>query len=150
MCFRPPRPQRRGAILAEAAVVLPVMFLLILGLAIGGMGVFRYQQVAAVAREGSRWAAVHGGQYATDTGHAMATPQSVYSNAIQPMAIGLDKSHLAYTVTWNDAGEMPTYKDGSGNKLVNKVTVTVTYTWIPEAFLSPVTFKSTSVMPVAY
>jgi Flp pilus assembly protein TadG len=150
MRFRPPRPQRRGAVTAEAALVLPVVFLLILGLAVGGMGVFRYQQVAAVAREGSRWAAVHGGQYATDTGHAMATPQSVYTNAIQPMAVALDKSQLVTSVTWNDPGEMSTYKDASGNKQVNKVTVTVTYTWIPEAFFGRVTFTSTSVMPVAY
>src|SRR5213593_2814721 len=44
--------QRRGASVLEFAIVAPVTFMLILGLIIGGLGVFRYQEVAQLAREG--------------------------------------------------------------------------------------------------
>ncbi len=37
------------------------------------MGIYRYQQVASLAREGARYASVHGSQYAADTGNAAAT-----------------------------------------------------------------------------
>jgi hypothetical protein len=43
---------------------------------------------------------------------------------------------------------------GSGLRLAvpiqNTVTVTLTYTWVPEAFLGGVTLSSTSVMPMSY
>lgn len=153
---------RSGVVMAEAAIVLPILFLLILGMSLLGLGVVRYQQVAAVAREGARWACVHGGEYALETGHAMATPATVYNSAIKPFGTALDQSQmtfgsnggnghaLSFTVTWLDASEMPTYKDASGNTVVNKVTVSITYTWVPEGIFGPLTFKSTSVMPMAY
>jgi hypothetical protein len=34
--------------------------------------------------------------------------------------------------------------------VTNLVTVTVTYLWIPEAFLGGITISSTSVMPMSY
>src|SRR5262249_7013412 len=122
------RRPRRGAALVEAAIVYPIMFLFTFGVIVIALGMFRYQQVAAVAREGARWASVHGGQYAQETGKAKATSSTIYSNAILPMAVGLKPSQLSYTVTWDDAGEMPTYTSG-GNSLTNNVAVTVTYHW---------------------
>lgn len=53
------RPSR-GTNAVEAAIALPVAFLLILGTCVIGLGVFRYQQVASLAREGARYASVHG------------------------------------------------------------------------------------------
>jgi hypothetical protein len=58
--------QRRGAALVEFALVAPLVFLLLLGLIVGSFGVYRYLQVAALAREASRWAAVHGADYARE------------------------------------------------------------------------------------
>ena len=54
-------PPRSGGTLVEMAVILPVVFLLIFGLIVGGIGIFHYQEVARLAREGARWAAVHAG-----------------------------------------------------------------------------------------
>jgi len=54
---------RQGAHDVEFAVVAPATFILLLGIVVGGMGVFRYQEVAHLAREATRYASTHGGQY---------------------------------------------------------------------------------------
>ena len=52
--------RRRGTTTVEFAITCPIVFFLVFATIIGGLGVFRYQQVAAAAREGARWASVHG------------------------------------------------------------------------------------------
>jgi hypothetical protein len=64
MILRPRKLCRRAATVLEAAVVFPVALLFIFGLLIGGIGIFRYHQVAHIARETARFASVHGAQYA--------------------------------------------------------------------------------------
>src|SRR5215831_6059302 len=104
MLVRRSLPRRRsGALMVEAAIVLSIALLLTLGVIILAMGVYRYQQVASLARQAARYASVHGGQYALDTGNSMATRSSVYSTIIQPGAIGMDTNNLNYSVTWDDA-----------------------------------------------
>jgi len=51
--------RRRGAPLVECAFIIPLTFLLVAGLVVCAMGVFRYQQMAHLAREAARYAAVH-------------------------------------------------------------------------------------------
>src|SRR6516165_5426935 len=92
---------RAGMTTLESAVVFPVTFLLILGLFIGGLGVFRYQETASLARRAARYAAVHGKQYANDTGNAAATADDIYNNAIKPYAVSLDLTKLAYSVSYS-------------------------------------------------
>jgi len=43
------RAVRQGATTVEFAVVAPATFILLLGIVVGGMGVFRYQEVAHLA-----------------------------------------------------------------------------------------------------
>ena len=46
----------RGAATAvECAFILPVTFFLMFGLVVGAMGVFRYQEVCTLARDGARY-----------------------------------------------------------------------------------------------
>jgi Flp pilus assembly protein TadG len=136
---RRPR-QRYGTTAVEAAFVFPVFFLLLFGILVGGMGVFRFQEVASLAREGSRWASVHGTQYATDTGNAAASASDVYNNAILPKVVSLNNSSLTYSVTWS-----PNNQPGSN------VTVTVSYQWLPEVYLvGPITLTSTSKVAMSY
>ncbi len=86
---------RSGATLVESAIVYPLLFLVLLGTVILVLGVFRYMEVAALAREGCRWASVHGSQYAKDTGKPAATTSAdVYNNVIVPQAVGLNLSKL--------------------------------------------------------
>jgi Flp pilus assembly protein TadG len=99
MLLKPERRHPRGAVVVECAVVYPVVFLFILGLLVGGMGVFRYQEVAHLAREGSRYASLHGTSYAQTTGKAAATDTDVYNNAILPNVVALDTRQLKYTGT---------------------------------------------------
>jgi len=143
------RHRRRGTALVESVLTYSLVFLFTFGVIVVAMGMYRYQQVAAVACEGARWASVHGGQYASETGNAMATSGTGYSTAMLPLCVGLDTSQLTYTVVWADPGEMPTYVSG-GNTVPNTVTVTVTYHWIPELYLSPVNLSSRAVATVQY
>ncbi len=144
---------RPGAALVEMALVLPILILLMIGLLVFGLGVFRYQQVAAVAREGARYASVHGAQYQSETGKTAATPQDVYNQAILPMAAGLDPAALSYSVTWNKSN-WPVYADPNsvppGQPVGNTVIVTVNYLWIPEAFFGGITLTSRAEMPMSY
>lgn len=142
---------RSGATVVEFAVVAPITFLVLLGLVIAGMGIFRYQEVASLAREASRWASVHGTQYEKDTGNKAATAQDVYDNAIKPAAVSMDMSLLSYKVTW-ESSNSPYSAKVVNNQVVavgNNVTVTVTYQWIPEAYLGSITLTSTSTVPVS-
>ena len=143
--------RRRGSVATESVVVLPTLVFLILSIVVGGYGVFRYQQIAMLAREGARYASVHGGQYQQETGNSAATPQDVYNNAIVPFATNLDLSQLSYSVTWN-ANNMPySVSNDYETPTNNTVTVTVHYNWFPEAYLiGPIVLSSTSTMPMSY
>ncbi len=132
-------PRRPGTTIVEAAVVLPVALLIIMGMIIMTLGVFRYLELAAAAREGARWASVRGHQYEQATRQLAATPQDVYTNAIQPRLAAMNPSLIGYSVTWQ-----PDNRQGSA------VIVTVNYQWLPEAFFGGATLTSTSKMMVTY
>jgi Flp pilus assembly protein TadG len=135
------------------AIAVPVFLAIVFGLLIGAMGVFRYQQVATLAREAARWASVHGGMYAKETGNKAATASDVYQNAIVPRLVGLDPSNLTYSVTWNtDNYPYHVVVDGSGNinKVGNNVTVAVSFNWTSLAYFGAVTLTSRSVFPMSY
>ncbi len=150
MLLRSSRCRRRaGSSLVEMAITMSVMLLLTVGVVIVAMGVYDYQQVASLAREGARYASVHGAQYSQDKGISMATATSIKS-AITPMAAGLDTSQLTVNASWVNSSEVATYNDASGNPQTNYVQVTVSYVWHPPLYLSSMTLSSTSVMPMQY
>jgi Flp pilus assembly protein TadG len=142
---------RRGTTVVEFAIVCPIAFFLIFATIIGAIGTLRYQQMATLAREGSRWASVHGGQYAEETGKPAATAADVYANAIEPRLVGLRPDKLSYEVTW-DRENLPLsvisdYSKPEGNT----VTVSVTYEWFPNLILAgPISLTSTSTAQMAY
>ena len=143
--------RRRGTTTVEFAITCPVVFFLIFAIIVGAMGVFRYQQVAALAREASRWACVHGAEYADATDQPAATPQDVYTNAILPFTVALDPSRLTYSVTWNKSNYPVSLDSSSQDPVANTVTVTVTYQWIPEMYLvGPYALTSTSTAQMMY
>lgn len=151
------RQRRSGATLVEGAVVYPVLFLVVLGILLLGIGVFRYQQVSHAAREGARWAAVHGARYADETGQPAATPEMVFENAIKPQMAGTDPANITYSVTWNQNNQQ-TYgylstNPATGESVVaaraNTVTVTVRYSWNTGIF-GVIPVSSTTVMTMSY
>jgi Flp pilus assembly protein TadG len=131
LMIRSRSPRRwRGTTTVELAIVSPVLLVVLFGLVICALGVFRYQQVAALAREGARWASLHGAQYSQETGNPAATAVDVYNNAIAPKMVGLDPSSLTYSVTWNSHNNpFHTLIDSNGNlvKMTNTVSVRVDY-----------------------
>lgn len=147
--------RRRGAAAVEFAFVGPVVLLLVIGLLVGGMGVFRYQSVAHLAREASRFAAVHGGLYEREMEQPAADEESV-KNFVLSSASALDPKKVECEVRWLYPDKMPLRADPDSEPpgqriLVNKVTVTVRYEWLPEAFLiGPIPLSSTSEMPISY
>jgi Flp pilus assembly protein TadG len=140
------RGVRRGTTIVEMSIVAPVTFLLLIGLMVGGLGTFRAQQVAMLATQASRWAALHGTDYANQTGTTPATAEDIYNQAIKPNAVGLDLSQLSYSVVWNTDNSMShsVSINGKSVEVSNTVTVTVTYNWLPEAYLGGITLTSSS------
>src|SRR5262245_28337528 len=133
------RSRRRGTTSLECALVFPVFLLLVFAVIIGGLGVFRYLEVSSLAREAARYASVRGEAYTFATGNATPTPQEIYEAVIKPRAAALDLNRLTYSVTWE-----PSTQQGSA------VRVTVTYRWLPEAFLGGMDLSSTACIPVSY
>lgn len=148
---RAPHAPRRGALALESAFTLSVLFFLLLSIVIGGYGIFRYQQLALLAREAARYASVHGGLYAEETGSNAAAQQDVLTNAVLPLATNLDPASLECSVSWS-TNNMPSHMTADYEKPVtNTVTVTLTYQWLPELFRAgPVTLSSSSTVPMSY
>src|SRR5262249_51200768 len=96
---RPGRTGRRGATVVEAAHVYPVLVLLVFGLVVGGLGVFRYQQVAMLAREGSRAASVRGSQWQQETNQPSPTQQQL-GDQVKALATGMNTTALTVQVDW--------------------------------------------------
>jgi Flp pilus assembly protein TadG len=167
--------RRRGASALEFAIVAPVTLLLCFGLIIGGMGVFRYQETASLAREGARYASAHGGEYAKENGQGIQSgtlpnvdAAYIKTKIIQARSVSLDPTRLQVQVAINTISGTPgwdatqnnntravlsTYVDAQNQVVArrNTVSVTVTYNWMPELYLiGPITLSSTSVMPMWY
>jgi Flp pilus assembly protein TadG len=143
--------KRSGTTAVEFGITCPIVFFLVFAIVVGGLGVFRYQEVAAAAREGARWASMHGGQYAEETEQPAATAADVYSNAILPASYGLDTSKLSYSVSWNQNNMPLRVVNDVETPIGNTVTVTVTYQWIPEMYLAgPYVLTSSSTAQMLY
>src|SRR4051794_3543843 len=109
------RTVRKGAVLAESALIYPILFMLVLGVILLGLAVVRYQQVSHITREASRWASLHGAKYGTDPLNAdpnkrAATPQDVYDNGVVPFAAGMQAAGtLTFTSTTDATANTITY-----------------------------------------
>ena len=151
------RKRRTGATLVETAVIYPVLFVVVFSIIILGIGVARYQQVAHAAREGARWAAVHGDRYSQELGVPAATADDIYRNAILPQAGGMSPPSLSYSVNW-DINNKQTYSYLTTDPVTGlpilktracTVSVTVTYRWNSGLF-GVIPVSSTFVMPMSY
>src|SRR5436190_15081592 len=146
------RQRRLAVVTVEAAFVLPVAFFLILATVIGSMGIFRYQEVCYLAKEGARYASVRGTQYEQEvSGATAATADSIYNKAILPRVAVCDTANLSYSVSWSKSNSPYTVTSSFEKPVGNTVTVTVTYKWMPELYLiGPITLKASSTMPMSY
>jgi Flp pilus assembly protein TadG len=174
MLLRSSRQRRTGVTVIECAVIYPVVFMLLLGLVIGGMGVFRFHEVSALARAGARYASTHGYAYRTDAGQGTGLPGTftaqdannwywykvdvtqasgtdtswagtIYDQAVRSNIFGLNPSKLKFEVAWPPVINQTKPDNWPGSR----VTVKVTYEWAPELyFTGPINLSSTSTMPI--
>jgi Flp pilus assembly protein TadG len=147
------KERRTGATLVESAVVLSLLFLCLFGLILGSFALFHYHQVAQLAREGSRWASVHGGDWAKEQNQPATTQDDVLQKSVLPSAVNMDPGKLTCSVSW-PGGQRPTVPvvDPASNAVLtraNQVSVTVSYVW-DLGFVGPVTLSSTSVSVLHY
>ena len=143
---------RRGATLVEVAIIIPIMVVFV-ALAIDVVtGVFRFHQVATLARAGARYAAVHAGQYAAEQSSSVVTQAQLKQNVILPQSVGLTSSLLTCTLSWVDSSSYPwTDSTDTGVRKQNRVRVAISYQWQPMfLFGTPFTLTSTSEMTIAY
>ncbi len=105
------RPER-GQALAEFALIFPLLVLVVLILVDFARGIFIYSALSDVAREGARYAIVHG-SLATDNppvvGPGTADPNGLINvvPAAEAVAYGLDSSALKVSVCWGDGCTVP-------------------------------------------
>ncbi len=146
------RQPRRAVVSVEAAIIFPVVILLILGLIVGSLGIFRYQEVCYLAREGARYASVRGTDYKNEvSGATAATAQDVYDNAIKPRVMVLDPTKLSSSVSWDSSNAPYSMISNYEVPKNNTVTVTVTYQWLPELYIiGPITLTASSTLPMSY
>jgi Flp pilus assembly protein TadG len=127
------RPNRRGAALVEAAIVLPVFLTLALGMIDLGIAVFQNNAVAEASRQGARIASVHGLKAArlgnwgttsyTGSGNASDTIPTAMRNG--GALAGLKPANVTIAVSWPDGGNDPDVLTG------NRVQVTMSTNWTP-------------------
>ena len=146
------RAVRSGATLVESALVYSLVFLILFGIVLGATAILRYQQVAHIARESSRWAAVHGESYARENNKPAATAADVYQQSVLPQAASMDPNAITLVVSW-DTDKRPYHLAIINDQVVavtNNVSVTVEYRWDPGFLLGPFTLRSTSVSSMHY
>jgi Flp pilus assembly protein TadG len=162
MIWRPPVTRRRGAVFVEGAVVYPLLLLLVFMLIIGGMGVFRYQQVACLSREAARWASVRGSDWHKETGLTNPTTNDILQQAVLPLAVGMNPNNLTLQVQyinqvtgtimdWDSAKKHPLAVNAANQGVANRIRVTVTYQWTPQLFLvGSINLQSTCETPISF
>ncbi len=160
--IRVPPCRRRAAVAVESALVYPVLFILLFGLIIGGLGVTRYQVVAYMAREAARFASVRGADWQVSMNQSSPTADQIGQNIVLPLAVAMDAAQLQTVVQWvNGAtGDVSDWDSStkatvtltaSGDVIANRVRVTITYTWFPELFLGgPVVLQSVCETPMCF
>lgn len=156
------RLPRRAAVTVETAIMLPVLLIMLLGILVGGMGVFRYQQIASLSREAARHAAVRGASWQLETGRTSPTGDQILNDVVRSRAVSMDPGKLALTiewidgvtgavVAWDDSSKAPRSITAAGEPVANRLRVTVTYRWMPEWFLTgPITMQSVSEVPTSF
>jgi Flp pilus assembly protein TadG len=154
MRLRLAKTKRRGATLAETAIVISVFLILVLGLLDLGIGVLRYNSVSHAARQGARQAMVHGalapagvqgGPWGPGTISAPATASGIPAvAALQPFLFTCDPPSTTIQVAWPDGNNQPG----------NRVSVTVTTPYQPMMtfiFGNPsITLQATSTVTIAH
>jgi len=103
------RCRRGGAVLVEAAIIMSVLVMFVLGTIDLSLAVSRYNMLSAAARQGAREAIVHGQQApprrsawgpSNYAGHV--SDGSEIAQAIRPALVGVEPEDVSITMSWPD------------------------------------------------
>lgn len=143
---------RRGAVLVEAAISIPIFLTVVLGLIELSLVVMINHRVAEATRHLSRVAAVHGslanrlGEWGPGTMTGSGSDSSAPAVALRNRLPGLDPARVTYTIEWID-GDNDIRND-------DRIRVTAGMTYRPmftSLFGSAArTIESVSTIPVAH
>src|SRR6185436_6044700 len=87
---------RRGQALIEGAMTLVIFLSLVFGVCEFGRAIWIYTLICHVAREGTRYAAVHGSQSGMTSATAIANTNAL----VKARAVGLPAANVNVTTTW--------------------------------------------------
>jgi Flp pilus assembly protein TadG len=137
--------RRRGQAIAEFAIVAPIFFLILFAIIDFGRYVYYVQVLNNAAREGTRYAIVHGADGIPKTGPPHDPTGSLVIDVVRSYATGVigleDASVLDIDPTW----------DPENNNRGTKVTVEVTYAFrsvIPIVPIPPISVKGASTLVI--
>lgn len=143
------RDRSRAQALAEFALVAPIFFLMLFGIIDFGRYVYYVQVLNNAAREGARYAIVHGAEGIPSTGPPDDSSGAAVKTTVKNYLVGvIDGGALTITPIWYDAnGSNP----GSPNLRGNLVTVKVDYQFrsvIPLIPIPPLTVRGESTLVI--
>jgi Flp pilus assembly protein TadG len=132
----------RGQALVEFALAGPIFFILLIGLVEGGRYVFYSESLSHAAREGARYAIIHGAVSSNPTGPGSGDPSGeAVKQAVRDAAVGM--GDVAAVVIPD-----PTYSPNN-NRRGSTVTVTLNYTYTPiVAIFGPITVDAEATLVV--
>jgi hypothetical protein len=137
--------RRRGQAVAEFAIAAPIFFLILFAIIDFGRYVYYVQVLNNAAREGARYAIVHGADSLSPTGPPDDPSGADVIDVVRDHAVGVigieDASVLAITLTWGTPPATPDNDRGT------KITVEVTYAFrsvIPIVPIPPITVEGAS------
>jgi Flp pilus assembly protein TadG len=140
-----PRRGEEGQSLVETALVLPVMFSLIIGMMVMFLAFYTHAYISELAREGTRYAAVHGSSCTTSAGASCELTVSQINTYVAGIGLpnlgGGTMSASNVTTTFPDGDQVPPHR----------VKIVVTYSFpykIPYVMNSTLSMSSTSVMDI--
>jgi hypothetical protein len=138
---------RRGAVAVEAAFVLPVFLLIVLGAFDLGIAVFHDNTLSAAARRAARQAIVHGALAPSAWGPARyvgtAGDASAIAQAIRPLP-AMNPAQVQLQVDWLDGGNQPNQR------------VQVTLSYVEQPVLAgffgqaPISLQAVSIMEIQH
>ena len=158
------RSRRSGAAAVEGALIMSAMLMLTLGMIIGAMGVYRYNELAHLSHDCARFASVHGTTYASENSAAIAASTTGYptvdltylQNYVKNRAV-LCKSSKFTTISIQVVSSSGSADWSLTNNAItsngdqNLVQVKLVYAWTPEAwFTQSVNLTHTAVLPMSY
>jgi Flp pilus assembly protein TadG len=135
----------KGQALVETALVLPVMFGLILGMMVMFLAFYTHEYLSELAREGTRYAAVHGSSCKTSAGASCTQTASQINTYVAginlPNIGGGTMSASNVTTTFPDGDQVPPHR----------VKIVVTYSFpyrIPFVMNTTLSMSSSSVVDI--